>query len=263
MVTTNLIRVISPESVLPLFCHFRPKIIWDGYIAILNHLWISYSLPDALGRAGVGLKIYNSCKDCYSIRLLPKTLISAILLENKCSNPWYIYRWKFGSHFYFLRVTKEGYSRLQVYEVHPTSIPVGTRGWALLRVNKHVKRSTSAVWRLALDPPGACVASGGNPKRFFVPVKKGDARGLDTRLKTRFLRGFRRLLRRRRTQSKSKVALHKPGIGCISYYSRILSIDWPLTKYYYLNKGTVLPSSCFPLPFFWKFPDLLWSLRND
>jgi transposase len=42
---------------LALFCHFRQKIIWDGY----------------------------------SIRPLPKTLISAILLENKCSNPYSIY----------------------------------------------------------------------------------------------------------------------------------------------------------------------------
>jgi hypothetical protein len=50
----------NPRSLYPpvlqsltLFCQFRQKIIWDGYI----------------------------------IRLLPKTFISAILLENKCLNP--------------------------------------------------------------------------------------------------------------------------------------------------------------------------------
>ena len=34
-------------------------------IAILNHLWISYSRTAGSGRAGVGEKIYESCKDCY------------------------------------------------------------------------------------------------------------------------------------------------------------------------------------------------------
>jgi hypothetical protein len=47
----NLLEPIGDK--LTLFCQFRQKIIWDGYI----------------------------------IRLLPKTLISTILLENKCSNP--------------------------------------------------------------------------------------------------------------------------------------------------------------------------------
>src|SRR6476469_5167302 len=45
--------IIDRPPLLSLFCHFRQEIIWDGY----------------------------------SIRLLPKTLIWAILLENKCSNP--------------------------------------------------------------------------------------------------------------------------------------------------------------------------------
>ncbi len=75
-VSAMLIRKTKPRDrrTLALFYHFRQRIIWKAY----------------------------------NIRPSPKILISAILLENKRSNARSIYSSKFGSYFYFPRVTEGG-----------------------------------------------------------------------------------------------------------------------------------------------------------
>ena len=60
-------------------------VIFLADIAILNHLWISYSRTAGSGRVGVGWNFYDSCKDCYSA-------FNNVTIEKQIINKW-LNRW--------------------------------------------------------------------------------------------------------------------------------------------------------------------------